>query len=82
MLVASDLKTLQSGEGVSEESQNEKERPYKREIVWFNAIGFLVLHLVALYGAFLFLFLRIKWQTWLFSKYLTYYYLVQPRWLG
>lgn len=28
---------------------------YKRQIVWFNAIGFLVLHLGALYGLYLFL---------------------------
>lgn len=26
---------------------------FKRQIVWFNAIGFLVLHLCALYGVFL-----------------------------
>lgn len=25
---------------------------FKRKIVWFNAIGFLVLHLLALYGCF------------------------------
>lgn len=28
---------------------------YKLQIVWFNAIGFLVLHLAALYGLYLFL---------------------------
>lgn len=32
------------------------EQPYEREIVWFNAIGFLILHLLTLYGIYLGMF--------------------------
>lgn len=40
---------------------------YKMEIVWFNAIGFLILHLGALYGVYLG-FTRAKLLTVLWGK--------------
>ncbi|KAK3918206.1 Acyl-CoA Delta(11) desaturase [Frankliniella fusca] len=43
---------------------------FKTDIVWFNAIGFLLLHLFAVYGSYLFFLFRIKWQTWLFSVFI------------
>lgn len=61
---------------LSQQRGNEKEsiappakRYFKAEIVWFNAIGFLVLHLLALYGAYLYFLFRIKWQTWIFATF-------------
>lgn len=41
---------------------------YKRQIVWFNAIGFLLLHLGAVYGLYLML-TSAKYLTWLWCKY-------------
>lgn len=42
--------------GVIDNGQSEKSKyVYRRQIVWFNAIGFLVLHLTAVYGLYLFL---------------------------
>lgn len=47
-----------------------EEKPYKREIVWFNAIGFLILHLAAVYGTFLCIFNAkfptVVWGSWTF----------------
>lgn len=42
-------KELQDGSRILQKD----EYVYKRQIVWFNAIGFLVLHLGALYGLYL-----------------------------
>lgn len=43
---------------------------FKRKIVWFNAIGFLVLHLIAVYGFYLSV-TSAKFLTFAWSKYLT-----------
>lgn len=40
---------------------------FKRKIVWFNAIGFLIMHLAALYGYYL--CFQAKFLTILWSKY-------------
>lgn len=32
------------------QSDNQEKEVFKREIVWFNALGFLVLHIAAVYG--------------------------------
>lgn len=42
---------------------------YKHKIVWFNAIGFLYLHLVAVYGVYLCLTGRAHILTTIWSKY-------------
>lgn len=47
---------------------NQPEYVYRRQIVWFNTIGFLVLHLGALYGLYLFLTSSMV-LTMLWSKY-------------
>lgn len=39
---------------------------FKRKIVWFNAIGFLIMHLCALYGYYL--CSQTKWKTFVWSK--------------
>ncbi|XP_050534263.1 acyl-CoA Delta-9 desaturase-like [Daktulosphaira vitifoliae] len=48
---------------------NSKNQIYKRKIVWFNAIGFLILHLGALYGFYVYLtsikFLTMAWTIFL-----------------
>lgn len=46
---------------------------YKLQIVWFNAIGFFILHLAALYGLYLFLTSSMV-LTMVWSKYLCIYY--------
>ncbi|XP_066998944.1 acyl-CoA Delta-9 desaturase [Anabrus simplex] len=56
--------TLQ--EKVEEIKEEEKTKePYKREIVWFNAIGFLLLHIAAVYGLFLLAFYG-RVVTWIY----------------
>jgi hypothetical protein len=42
-------------DGQRSNDPNGSEYVYRRQIVWFNTIGFLVLHLGALYGLYLFL---------------------------
>lgn len=37
---------------------------FKRKIVWFNAIGFLVLHLAALYGFYLGFYCKLATVYW------------------
>jgi hypothetical protein len=32
------------------QEEDPAKKPFQREIVWFNAIGFLILHLAAIYG--------------------------------
>lgn len=50
---------------------------YKHKIVWKNAIGFLIMHLLALWGVGLILTGYVKWQTILWSKsYNTFFFLV------
>lgn len=44
-----------------------KEKKYHLEIVWRNVIGFIVLHIVALYGIYL-SFTTCFWQTFVFGK--------------
>lgn len=51
---------------------------YKMEIVWFNAIGFLILHLGALYGIFLG-FTRAKLLTFLWGENNFYFILFESR---
>lgn len=41
---------------------------YKHKIVWRNAIGFAIMHLLALWGVVLFLTGHVKWQTIVWSK--------------
>lgn len=41
---------------------------FQRKIVWFNAIGFLALHLVALYGIFLMISGKAKLLTTIYCK--------------
>ncbi|XP_065222781.1 acyl-CoA Delta-9 desaturase-like [Planococcus citri] len=48
-----------------------EEKPYKMEIVWFNAIGFLLLHLAALYGTYLCIF-SAKFLTTLWGVFTAY----------
>lgn len=43
---------------------------YKREIVWFNAIGFLVLHLCGVYGTFLMFAGYAKFWTTIYCEYI------------
>lgn len=41
-----------------QDDEMEQERPkyvYRRQIVWFNTIGFLIIHLGAMYGLYLLL---------------------------
>lgn len=52
------------------EDSTEKKEKYKRKIVWFNAIGFLILHTAALYGSFL-IVARAKFLTSVWSKSLS-----------
>ncbi|KAK5650383.1 hypothetical protein RI129_001412 [Pyrocoelia pectoralis] len=40
---------------------------YKRKIVWFNALGFLALHLAAVYGYYLCLFARFFTAVWMLT---------------
>ncbi|XP_022184268.2 acyl-CoA Delta(11) desaturase [Nilaparvata lugens] len=49
----------------------ETEKPFKARIVWFNAIGFLILHLAALYGVFLG-FTAITWKTFIWGFFVGY----------
>lgn len=42
-------------------------KPYKREIVWFNLIGFVIMHIGAVYGGYLF-FCRAYFWTDLWGK--------------
>ncbi|XP_034246601.1 acyl-CoA Delta(11) desaturase-like [Thrips palmi] len=44
-----------------------KGRYFKTDVVWTNALIFLVSHLVAVPAFYLWAFFRISWQTWLFS---------------
>lgn len=53
------------------DDRNTKTEVYKRKIVWFNAIGFLIFHLAALYGGFLTL-TQAKLLTTIWSKYHKY----------
>lgn len=41
---------------------------YKHTIVWKNAIGFLIMHIFALWGVGLLFMGYVKWQTFLWSK--------------
>lgn len=68
-------KELAAAENVAKDSgrpeskdPNKPEYVYRRQIVWFNTIGFLVLHLGALYGMYLFLTSSMV-LTMLWSKY-------------
>lgn len=67
------IKFLQNNadEGLPHDDSVEQDKSkyvYRRQIVWFNAIGFLVLHLFATYGLYLFLTSTMI-ATILWSKY-------------
>ena len=52
----------------NEETPEDKPTEFKAKIVWFNAIGFLVLHLAAVYGLVLAL-VRAKFLTLIWGKF-------------
>ncbi|KAK3920586.1 Acyl-CoA desaturase 3 [Frankliniella fusca] len=55
--IASKAPLAQNGVAASNGIANGKAaKPFKAEIVWFNAIGFLILHLITVYGIYLGIF--------------------------
>lgn len=67
ILQETDVETI-DGSLVKPEERSAKKRKF--ELVWRNIIGMSILHLMALYGAWLLVSGRTKWQTNLFGKYL------------
>lgn len=53
----SEKELMVSGNNNDDDAGTPEKKPYvyKRQIVWFNALGFLVLHLGAVYGFYLYL---------------------------
>lgn len=55
-LLEKELLDLKKNSEVQDDGDGQDVTPkyvYKRKIVWFNAIGFLILHLTAVYGLYL-----------------------------
>jgi len=48
--------------------EERRSKPFKTEIVWFNAIGFLILHIGMVYGIYRAIFYA-KWMTSIWGKY-------------
>ncbi|XP_052132570.1 acyl-CoA Delta-9 desaturase-like [Frankliniella occidentalis] len=55
-IAPSKAKTPAAVEASPAVKEPQHEEPFKTEIVWFNAIGFLIMHLITLYGIYLGMF--------------------------
>lgn len=56
-----------SGQKPDKHREQTAKRAVKRQIVWQNAIGLLLLHLAALYGLYISI-LSAKFLTWVYGK--------------